>query len=211
MSRTLRICPPVVWGDGIEPTVAIVSSVQTKPTQSDVSSATVKPSMPATRSRQMTPPSFPSRRTNSASSGRACARAATPPVGAGCRPICLAQDLVRTHHVVVLVLEDVAVEGVLLRAGHARRQVERRTDPRYHSRVRGDRVLEAAVVGLERQRPARVEGGRVRVGFSGRPRGVERRLVARDVERAPPDYLELGQVEVDGVRVGREVYQQPIL
>jgi hypothetical protein len=65
MSRTLRTCPPVVSGEGIEPTVAIVSSVQTKAAQSEVSSATAKPSVPATSSRQMTAPSFASRRRNS--------------------------------------------------------------------------------------------------------------------------------------------------
>ena len=59
----------------------------------------------------------------------------------------LPEDLVRPHHVVVLVLEDVAVEYVLLRSSHAWRKIERGANPRHYSRIGRDRVLEATVVG----------------------------------------------------------------
>jgi hypothetical protein len=94
-------------------------------------------------------------------------------------------DLVGAHHVVVLVLKDVAVEGILLCTPHPWRQLKRRADFRHDLRVCGDRVLEAAVVRLQGQRPAGVEGRRIRVGRSPLTRLIERPLVVVNVEGAP--------------------------
>jgi hypothetical protein len=113
----------------------------------------------------------------------------------------LSQHFVRPHHVVVFVLEDVAVEDVLLRPDRPWRQLEKRANPRHDSRVRRHGVLEALVVGLTRQCVARVEGRRVRVRLSSRTRLLERFQVGGDVDWATAQDLELRQVQMHRVRI----------
>src|SRR5215203_1578751 len=94
----------------------------------------------------------------------------------------LLYDLVGAHHVVVLMLEDVAVEDVLLCTPHPWRQLKRRADLCHDPRVCGDRVLEAPVVRLQGQRSAGIEGRGIRVGLSPLTCRIEHLLVAFDIE-----------------------------
>jgi hypothetical protein len=102
----------------------------------------------------------------------------------------LAHDVVGPHHLVLLVLEDVAVVDVaefLPRARASRaRQVVARDDARYRLRIADHRVLPRRPLVVLRRLRRLVED--------------DRRILV-DVEMPPLEDLELHQVDVDRVRV----------
>ena len=95
----------------------------------------------------------------------------------GYSPLGHRPDVVRPHHLVVLVLDDVAVPDIQAS------DVEPGLDAGDLVRIGDDRVLEARLPGFRRS------GG--------------------SAERLPVDDLELHQVDVDGVGVGREIVDLP--
>src|SRR5215207_60417 len=127
----------------------------------------------------------------------------------------LLHDLVGAHHVVVLMLEDVAVVDVLLGWQDSRGQVELLPDAGDLVRVGANGVFPALLVarrldlGAEQERRG-VYGvvGQGRPGLSSR---VEGSRVCGAIERSASDHLEVGQVHVDRMRVGADVDKEPVL
>src|SRR6266511_4796249 len=116
----------------------------------------------------------------------------------------------RTHHVVVLVLDDVAVVDVVLGCGHPRRQVELGPDGCELAGVRLDRVLEPSLLGSGE------EHGTSGVGGGVDPPGDAVRafiglLVGLDIEWGSADHLEGHQVRMYRVGVSGHGDVHPVL
>src|SRR4051794_19873941 len=84
---TLTISPPVSFAPGIEPVVATVSSVRTKPSQTFSCSVSVKPTVPTASSPRITNPSVRRRR-----------RMASVVVGLTGEDLVGAEELLEQHH-----------------------------------------------------------------------------------------------------------------
>src|SRR5271156_3893528 len=100
-------------------------------------------------------------------------------------------DFVRAHHLVVLVLEQMAMPDVTV--GEA---LEARDDPCDHSGIGADGVLPA---------------GFVRIGRRGGSEIADRSmlLIVEHVERAAVENLKANQMQMDGMRVLGEVDEVP--
>src|SRR5512134_2027680 len=135
---------------------------------------------------------------------KGAARRDDPPVqwkflpGAGRRPgrtALLRADPVWPHHLVVLVLDDVAVPDVLARC------VELCPEASDFAWIRYGCILQAVLPGLGRPRvPGFRDSGNL-AGF----------LILCEGDRLPVDHLEGYLVDMHGVRIGREVVEFPIL
>ncbi len=136
-------------------------------------------------------------------------------------------DLVRAHHLVILVVNDVAVPHVAGVDARVKRVIlapvrwcEARLDDRHLPRIHPNGVLPPLLIGVRSSRGARQVVGRVE--RHGRVVHGERRLQATiglypvcripfNIERLSTDQLPLREVDVDRMRVHRQVGDLPQL
>jgi hypothetical protein len=117
------------------------------------------------------------------------AKPKTPPLGEQIKPEYLRNDRVWPHHVVILVLDDVAVVNVGLGRGDAIRQVVLRADGRELSGIGFDGLLEAALGRISRLHWSRSK--RSRIDPTGDAIGTAvSGLIGLCVEGCAPDHLE---------------------
>src|SRR6266542_2429205 len=114
------------------------------------------------------------------------------------------------HHVVILVLEDVAMIDVGLRRTNASREIILCPDRRELAGICFHRVFETALGRIRRLHRSRRKRSRIdSTGDAVRP--AVRFLIRFYIERSPPHDLELHQVIMDRMRVPGHVDVNPVL
>src|SRR6266487_4875644 len=116
----------------------------------------------------------------------------------------LGRDGERPHHVVVFVLDDVAVMDIFLWCHHAGRQIEFGPDPGEIAGIGFDCFLKAALRRIGRLLWSRRKWTWI-VPAGDSVRALKSLLVGLDVKRGPADHLEGNQMSVRRVSITRDV------